>query len=86
MLTERYLTPPEIARSRGVNVRKILAPIRSGELKAINYGTPARPQWKVSPEALAEFESRRTSIPAIQAPKVTRRSTRAPAKRIIQLI
>ncbi|MES2788461.1 MAG: helix-turn-helix domain-containing protein [Planctomycetota bacterium] len=72
----RYLTPPEIARMWGTSVKKVLAFIDSQELPAIDLATNrgSRPRWKVTPEALAQFELTRRSLPA--QPSVARRSPR----------
>jgi hypothetical protein len=51
---------------------KVRAFIKRGELRAVNVASSAggKPQWAVPPEALAEFEARRSSVPA---PKARRR-------------
>lgn len=63
------------ARSRGVNVLKILTWIKSGELKAVNVATcvGGLPRWRISPADLDAFDSARAAVP--QAP-VTRRPRR----------
>lgn len=61
---EHALTPPVIARRYAVNVGKVLAWIASGELAAVNVGDGAkRPRWRITPEALADFERRRAAQP-----------------------
>jgi hypothetical protein len=59
-----------------VGMAKVLGFIRRGELVAINLATCtlARPQWRITPEAVAAFERRRTSAPP---PKPQRRPRRA---------
>ena len=76
-VTSRYLSPPEIARQRGVDVKKIIAWIHTGELRAVNFATTTsgRPRWKISPEALAAFEAARSAGPQ---PRVTRRRRKDP--------
>lgn len=78
MTSDAYLTPPQIARRYGVKPAKVLGWIASGELVAVNLadGPGGRPRWRVSPEALADFERRRSSRPT---PKPTRRGRRLPA-------
>jgi excisionase family DNA binding protein len=68
----RWLTPPEIARSRGVSDEKVLRWITSGELKAVNLADHGsrRPRYRISPEALEAFDRGRQVIPP---PKPTRR-------------
>lgn len=70
-----YLAPSDIARSRGVNVLKVLGWIKTGELKAVNMATCVGklPRWKISPVDLERFDAARAAAP--QAP-VTRRPRR----------
>ena len=74
-----YLTPPAIARRYGVKPDKILAWIASGELAAINVAERpgGRPRWRISPEAIAAFERRRSSRPAA-SPTTKRRKQDIP--------
>ena len=74
-VTSRYLSPPQIARSRGVDVHKVAAWIESGELKAVNLATTStgRPRWKVSPADLAAFEAARSATPAPKIARIRRR-------------
>ena len=73
-----YLTPPELARRYGVKPDKILAWIRSGELRAINLveRPGGRPRWKISEADLLIFEQRRAATGP--APR-TRRRRKDPA-------
>lgn len=41
MLTGTYLSPPEVADRLGINAGKVLAWIRSGELRATNVAARA---------------------------------------------
>ena len=70
-----YLSPSDIAVSRGINVLKVLTWIKSGELKAVNVATCAGrlPRWRISPADLEAFDAARAAVP--QAP-VTRRARR----------
>jgi hypothetical protein len=54
---------------------KIHGFISRGELAAVNVATnlAGRPQWRITPEAVAAFERRRTSAPS---PKPQRRRRR----------
>lgn len=72
------LTPPALAREYGVSVDKVLAWIRSGELRAVNVATrPAgRPRWRIDPDDVAAFEARRTMH---SHPRATRRRKRPAA-------
>jgi hypothetical protein len=69
----RKFTPPEVARRFGVAVDKILAWIRSGELRAIDASTrrAARPRYLVDVEDLEAFERSRQVTPP--APRAKRR-------------
>ncbi len=72
-----YLTPADIARSRGVNVLKVLGWIKSGELRATNYATSQAgklPRWRISPADLEAFDVARAAVPR---PSPARRKQRA---------
>jgi hypothetical protein len=55
-----------------VGADKVNGLIRRGELPAVNVATnrSGRPQWRVTPEAVAAFEAQRSSAPL---PKPTKR-------------
>lgn len=70
-----YLAPSEVAARFGVKAEKVLLWIQAGELQAVNAATRRngqRPRWRISPQALADFEQARASRPA-PAPRVRRR-------------
>lgn len=69
---KQKLTPPEVARSYGVKEEKILAWIRSGELRAFNAATrpTGRPRFLIDKADLEAFENSRAVVPP---PKKTRR-------------
>jgi hypothetical protein len=75
-----YLTPPEVAARYGVDANKVVAWIRSGQLRAINTATKAggRPRYRISPAAVALFEAARTTVPQ---PKIACRRRRDPSVR-----
>jgi len=59
-----YLSPPELARRWGTNPSRVVSLIHRGELAAIDLSAEpgvGRPRWKVSPDAIAQFESRRSN-------------------------
>lgn len=72
-----WLSPPQIARARGVRVAKVIHWIRTGELEAINLASrrDGRPRWRISPEALARFDAARSSRVAIRSPARRRTTT-----------
>ncbi len=61
----KKLTPPELARQWGVSPCKVVALIRSGELKAINLAlSPSgRPRFAIDQADIEQFERSRTVIP-----------------------
>ncbi len=65
-------TVPELARRWRIGRTKVLAWIRGGHLPALNLAasTVGRPRWRVSAEAVAEFERRRSGTPT---PRVRKR-------------
>lgn len=68
---KQKLTPPEVAALWGVSTEKILAFIRSGELRAINaatLGRNQRPRYLIDIVDLEDFERRRTVAPAPKLP------------------
>ena len=70
------LRPPEIARRWGVSCDKILAFIRTGELRATNMVMPGRgrrPRYLIDVDDLADFERRRTVCPSPKQPVRRRR-------------
>ena len=65
-LGKRKFTPLEVAVMWGVSKEKIIAWIRSGELRAIDASTQRahRPRFLVDLTDLQDFEARRAVIPA----------------------
>jgi hypothetical protein len=61
------LTPPQLAKRWGVKPEKVIAFIRSGELRAFDVSVRAgmgRPRFRIPPDGVIEFESRRlVSLP-----------------------
>ena len=62
--TRLWLSPPEVARERGIGVSKVLGWIKSGQLDAVNCAASAdgQPRWRVSREALAAFDRQRKAV------------------------
>jgi hypothetical protein len=72
-----WFTPPEIARQYRCDVHRVIGWIKRGELQAINVGDGARrPRWRISPQAVADFEVRRAGGPALKVSRVRRRKDR----------
>ncbi len=61
----RKLTPPQLARELQVTPEKVIAWIRSGELRAVNVALHAggRPRWVIDRQDIAAFEASRASKP-----------------------
>jgi hypothetical protein len=69
-------TPPEVAARWGITADKVLAWIRSGELRAINAATSTsgvRPRWLIDLADLEAFEKRRAACPVQPAARRRRR-------------
>jgi hypothetical protein len=63
--TSCCLSVRQLAQRYGVGVHKVLAWITRGELAAINVAnTITRPQWKILPQAIVDFENRRAAKPS----------------------
>lgn len=73
-LTKKKLTPPEVAKLFGVEPGKVIAWIRSGELRAIDGATRRgqRPRFLIDVDDLAAFERSRAVVPP-SAPAPRRR-------------
>jgi excisionase family DNA binding protein len=70
-------TIPDICDRFDVSEGTVLAWIHAGELRAINVGrTPGarKPRWRITRQALEDFEAARTATPA--APRPRRRRQR----------
>ena len=75
MIPTPYLTVPQLAERFGVKADKIIAWIKSGELRAMNVATAGggRPRYRIAPDDLADFELRRSI--ATPTPRQRRRKT-----------
>jgi len=73
--TPLHTTPPQLARRYGVSPDKVVAWIRSGQLRAVNVASTlsGRPRWRIAEADIVAFELRRSATPA---PKTTRRRRR----------
>lgn len=74
MSSEKWISPPAYAESRGLGLRKVLAWIEAGELRAVNMAASrsGRPRWRISPESIEAFEASRTN-PAVKTTPSKRR-------------
>ncbi len=72
------ITPPEVARLWGIRPSKVLAWIRSGELRAIDASERpgvGRPRYRIDLADLADFERRR----AVRKPEPPQRRRPPPS-------
>jgi excisionase family DNA binding protein len=74
-----HFTPPELARRWGVHRSKVLAWLRTGELRGINLATRrgGRPRWRIPLDAVLAFEQARSAMP--QPAPAPRRRRKDPA-------
>jgi hypothetical protein len=74
-----WLTPPQIARQRGIRVGSVLLWIRRAELRAVNHAANprGRPRWRVSTADLAAFDQARSNRAAVVTPLPRRRRPEA---------
>lgn len=66
-MNQATFSPADIAARYGCKPEKILAWIASGELRALNTGTSLngkKPRWRITAQALEDFERARTTQPA----------------------
>lgn len=58
-----YLTPPELARRWRCAPETVLGLIRKGYLRAFTLSPPGarRPRWRIPPDAIVEYEQRRSA-------------------------
>jgi excisionase family DNA binding protein len=64
----KALTPPEVADHLRVSSDKVLAWIRSGELRAINVAQKlgGRPRYRITADDYAAFVNHRTVVPDVK--------------------
>ena len=74
------ITPPRLAEKWGISADKVLAWIRSGELRAIDASTNrgGRPRYLIDVDDLAAFERSRSIVPPAPAKPARRRSSDVP--------
>lgn len=85
MNAKQTYTTDEIASRYGVNISKVIAWIKSGDLAAINVARcphGERPRYRITQEALEAFERARTVTPHQKA-KPARRCKRPEAPKYV---
>jgi len=74
---QQTVTPPELARTWRVKPERVIAWIKSGELRAFDVSTQpgvGRPRYRIPQDAIIEFENRRSAAQV----KTTRRKRTQP--------
>ena len=76
----RRFSPPRAARRYGVAHEKILAWIKSGELRAINVATrpTGRPRYLIDEADLLAFEAKRSNSPTPAKKRRSRKQSEVP--------
>lgn len=70
----RLLTPDEVAARLRVTPEQVRCLIRTGQLTAVNVGTgPKRPFYRITPDAVTEFLTRRGQPAPAARPRLLRR-------------
>ena len=70
--TRHYLSPAQVAEDLGIDLRKVLLWIKTGELRACNLATQVsgkKPRWRISTIDLESFLLRRSASPTPAAPR-----------------
>ncbi len=72
-----YTTVPEVANSYVVSQHSVLAWIARGELAAVNVARKpgGRPSWRISREAVEQFERARAAKPRSPVTRTRRRKS-----------
>jgi len=75
----QMMTPPQLAERWGVDPDKVLRLIHSGQLRAINLAVNprGRPRFRISDDAVRDFEAARSSQPPSPPARRRRRSATA---------
>jgi hypothetical protein len=67
------LSTAEFARRYKIGIHKALVLIARGEVAAVNVSLSSRPQWRIPPAAIEDFERRRAAQ-SKPAPKQKRKT------------
>lgn len=70
-----YFTPPQLSKRWRCKPSTVIAAIKRGDLRAFNLASPGctRPRFRISPEAVAEFELRKSVVTPVKAIRTRRR-------------
>ena len=72
-----WFTPPEVAKKYGVSPDTVRRWIKGDALSAVNVGKGTRPRYRVSADALKEFDATRPAEDVPEAPAARRRPKKA---------
>jgi len=75
-MSDRWLSPPQVAKQLGVDPAKVIGWLRRGELVGVNVADRlgGRPRYRIDPAELAAFLQRRSTA---RDPKPTRHPRRS---------
>ncbi len=83
-----YLSPPQYAKRLSVDPAKVIIWIKRGELRAVNVATnqSGRPTYKISLDAIVEFEERRSGAARqpVKPPSSPRRRRKNPDPNFVE--
>lgn len=73
----RAISTAEFAARYGIGIHKVLTLITAGVVKAIDCRAPgaSRPQWRITPEAIEDFERRRSATPPAAKTRRTKKES-----------
>jgi excisionase family DNA binding protein len=63
MSDRQKITPAQLAKRWGVDVKKVLGWIHSGKLRAIDVSNGSRPRFKIDEADIEDFDRRKTWRP-----------------------
>ena len=78
VVDQQTVTPPELAKRWRVKPERVIAWIKSGELRAFDVSSRpgvGKPRYRIPQDAIIEFENRRSAAQV----KTTRRMRQQPA-------
>ncbi len=76
-MSSKALTPAQLAEKWQVKTDTVQSLIHSGQLRAFNVGTlgAKKPRWRISPDAIVEFENLRRAGPRPTTQRKPRRQS-----------
>jgi excisionase family DNA binding protein len=69
------ISPQQFAERYGISLRNVHKLLRTGQLSAVNVGVGAKnKRWRIRPEDVEQFESKRLNAPAVRPARRRRRA------------